>query len=53
MLSRRQFAGLALTTTAVALVATPTLAGSKADGQPVWPQRLQRRRNRQSEEGRW
>jgi len=30
MLSRRQFAGLALTTTAVALVATPTLAGSKA-----------------------
>lgn len=30
MLSRRQFAGLALTTTAIALVATPTLAGSKA-----------------------
>jgi hypothetical protein len=30
MLSRRQFAGLALTTTAVALVATPTLASSKA-----------------------
>lgn len=30
MLSRRQFVGLALTTTAVALVATPTLAGSKA-----------------------
>lgn len=30
MLSRRQFAGLTLTTTAVALVATPTLAGSKA-----------------------
>lgn len=29
-LSRRQFTGLALTTTAAALVATPTLAGSKA-----------------------